>query len=325
MKNSTLKVLTAVIMAMALLLNSCSSDSPSPSAGQWKRKANFPAWGTSGAFSFVIGTKAYVSSVARLLEYDQSTDIWTQKEYLPVGMHASQSFFFVIGTKAYVGTGTDNASYFKFLYEYDNTTDTWTQKNDFPGGVRAGAIGFSIDNKGYVVGGTNGPSALKDVWEYNASADEWTKKSDFPGQSRYNPVSFVINGKAYYGTGSRIENNGYSYTKDFYEYNPATDTWTQKTDFPGVERELSAGFSIGNMGYAGTGYIGGGSTSSADDFWKYDPTTDKWTPQAKCSIQRFDSFAFAIGKKGYLSGGTLSDDIEYDRAVREMFFWEFTP
>ena len=44
--------------------------------------------------------------------------------------------------------------------------------------------------------------------------------------------------------------------KDFWEYDPAANIWTQKADFGGTEREYAVGFSIGSKGYIGTGYDG---------------------------------------------------------------------
>ena len=56
--------------------------------------------------------------------------------------------------------------------------------------------------------------------------------------------------------------------KDFWEYDPATNAWTQKADFGGTARDGAVGFSIGSKGYIGTGYDGTGSTK---DFWEYTP------------------------------------------------------
>ena len=42
-------------------------------------------------------------------------------------------------------------------------------------------------------------------------------------------------------------------TKDFWEYDPVANTWTQKADFGGAARDSAVGFSIGSKGYIGTG------------------------------------------------------------------------
>jgi len=55
------------------------------------------------------------------------------------------------------------------------------------------------------------------------------------------------------------------------------DAWTQKTNFGGVTRYYSVGFSINNKGYIGTGRDAGGALQ---DFWEYDPVLDTWTQKA---------------------------------------------
>ena len=44
------------------------------------------------------------------------------------------------------------------------------------------------------------------------------------------------------------------YAKDFWEYDPIANTWTQKADFGGTARAVAVGFSIGSKGYIGTGF-----------------------------------------------------------------------
>ena len=44
--------------------------------------------------------------------------------------------------------------------------------------------------------------------------------------------------------------------KDFWEYDPAANAWTQKADFGGTARYCAVGFSIGSKGYIGTGWDG---------------------------------------------------------------------
>src|SRR5580765_6530695 len=55
----------------------------------------------------------------------------------------------------------------------------------------------------------------------------WTQKTSFGGTERYGVVGFSIGSKGYMGTGF----SNYNYYKDFWEYDPATDAWTQKADF----------------------------------------------------------------------------------------------
>ena len=57
--------------------------------------------------------------------------------------------------------------------------------------------------------------------------------------------------------------------KDFWEYDPALNTWTQKADYGGTGRKNAVGFYIGSKGYIGTGWDGMGD-SYDKDFWEYD-------------------------------------------------------
>src|SRR5258708_2831821 len=82
------------------------------------------------------------------------------------------------------------------------------------------------------------------------SQGSWTQRANFPGVGRHFPFSFSINAKGYIGGG---ESWSHQLTKDFWEYNPATNTWTQKADYGGPAMEAGVGFSIGSYGYAGLG------------------------------------------------------------------------
>ena len=101
---------------------------------------------------------------------------------------------------------------------------------------------------------------------------QWTQKADFGGTSRFQATGFSINGKGYIGTGTDL-----SKKRDFWEYDPSTDTWSQKADFGGTARNLAVGFSIGTKGYIGTG----ADLSDRKDFWEYDPTTNAWTQKSR--------------------------------------------
>lgn len=60
-------------------------------------------------------------------------------------------------------------------------------------------------------------------------------------------------------TGFSIGTKGYLYSnntlRDFFEFNPATHTWTAIANFPGYYRSNAVGFNIGTKGYVGTGFI----------------------------------------------------------------------
>jgi ELWxxDGT repeat protein len=142
----------------------------------------------------------------------------------------------------------------------------------------------------------------------------WTQKTDFGGTARRGAVGFSIGNKGYIGTGV----SSYTTCKDFWQFDPATNSWTQKADFGGTARYGAVGFSNGSKGYIGTGYILGGP-SVGSDFWEYDPTSNSWTQKANFGgTGRAFAVGFAIGVKGYIGTG-------YDQSTAKKDFWEYDP
>jgi N-acetylneuraminic acid mutarotase len=152
-----------------------------------------------------------------------------------------------------------------------------------------------------------------------AMADTWTRKADFGGVAREGAVGFSIGDKGYIAAGSD-RNIGQTY-KDLWEYDPATDAWTQKADIPDDDLEgldLAVAFSIGSKGYIGTGRESTTTSQGVKRFWAYDPAANIWTQKADFGgTQRYSAVGFSIGNKGYIGTGInnsvfLSDFWEYD-------------
>jgi len=137
-----------------------------------------------------------------------------------------------------------------------------------------------------------------------------TRKADFGGTARYYATGFSIGAKGYIGTGA--EGGGGPYTKDFWEYDPTTNTWTRKADFGGTARYGAVGFSIGTKGYLGTGADVNNPVKK--DFWGYDPTTNTWTQEVDFVTDTHFAAGFSIGTYGYIQvpGNTNN-------------FWQYTP
>jgi N-acetylneuraminic acid mutarotase len=124
-----------------------------------------------------------------------------------------------------------------------------------------------------------------------------------------------INNKGYVGTGYDSK-----YLKDFWQYDPDTDTWTQKTSIGGSKREDAACFVINGKGYLVTGYDNG----YQDDLWEYNPASDAWTEKREITNISDESYddnyttiigrnkvGFSINGKGYLATGgqTTGQDV----------------
>ncbi len=148
--------------------------------------------------------------------------------------------------------------------------------------------------------------------------EPWQRKNDFPGGSRFGSFTFTIGNKVYVGggrSGSSYIGGGtsgpYANQNDFWEYNPATDTWIQKADLPeGIYS--SASFATTSKGYILYG----------KNLWQYNPVLDVWNEVADFpgSIAEGQS-AFSIGDKGYVGTGYVN--VNHDYAYYLSEFWEY--
>jgi N-acetylneuraminic acid mutarotase len=88
---------------------------------------------------------------------------------------------------------------------------------------------------------------------------------------------------------------------DFYEYNIASNTWSQKANFPGTARRDATSFVMNGKGYICFGYNG---SSFLSDIWEYNYNSDTWTQKANFpGPARAAAVSFVIGKKAYVGTG----------------------
>lgn len=159
---------------------------------------------------------------------------------------------------------------------------------------------YVIDSNLYLFGGGDSLyNFYNQVWSYNLNSNYWIRKADLPAPARCPNIvaNFTINSEGYFCTGLQ---NYDSCSKQFWKYSPSTDTWTQKSNFPGVKREAASAFTFGGKGYVGLGFACG---AELNDLWEYDPLNDFWRQldslpsngRDGSNIVVVDSFAVAIG------------------------------
>ena len=156
-------------------------------------------------------------------------------------------------------------------------------------------------------------SYLNDFWKYNAQTSTWTRLNNFPGSLRGGQVSFVANGKGYMGLGYQVTTGSFSdalYMKDLWEYDPTSDTWSSKADFPGSARSDASVFVINNVAYVGAGYTkdvaGPTNPYTLKDFYSFDSTSNAWQgiPELP-GLPRAYATTFSLNNKGYIGLGSL--------------------
>ncbi|UXP33814.1 galactose oxidase [Reichenbachiella agarivorans] len=194
--------------------------------------------------------------------------------------------------------------------EEDSTVEegNWIKRSSFDGVGRSGAVSFVIGDKAYIGLGFDGDDYLTDFWTYDPDQNYWQKAAEFPGVARSGAVAFSIGDKGYVTTGYNddelVEELG-----DTWEYNSATDTWTQLADFGGSARYKAVGFATGGYGYVGTGYDG----SHLKDFWRLDPASGEWTQIVSLTGEkRKGAVSFVIDSYTYVCTGSNNGLYEAD-------------
>jgi len=240
---------------------------------------------------------------------------WTQKANFGSFARA-RCISFSIGTKGYIGTGENGSTDRIDFWEYDSQNDTWTQKANVGNTGRRSGVGFSIGNKGYAGLGSSSQQPKSDFWEYDPQLNTWTQKAFYPGTGKMSAVGFSIDGFGYIGTGNTNGVIG-NETKQFWQYNPINNTWVQKADFGGDQRDRAVGFSVNSKGYIGTGYHWlGNSFVSYGDLWEYNPQNNSWVQKSSFpNMERNNAVCFTTTNKAYIGLGYLN----------KIDFWQYSP
>ena len=172
---------------------------------------------------------------------------------------------------------------------------------------------FTIDGRVFVGLGFDGANDKSDLWEYLPTSDTWVQRASYGGGGLDVATAFAIEGKGYAGMGLKSGQN-FGYYPMFWEYDPQSDSWSQKADFPGSLRGGSVGFALNGAGYLGTGGTASQFGSERfDDFWRYDPILDEWVQLSDFGgAPRTAAVSYKVNGRIYVGcgggiGGTLSD------------------
>jgi N-acetylneuraminic acid mutarotase len=102
--------------------------------------------------------------------------------------------------------------------------------------------------------------------------------------SRACATSFVLDNQAYVLFGRKFGNE---LLQDIYVFNPATENWNRKNDFPGDARVFPVSAVVNQRAYAGLGFNGNRFSNPVlqdsaylRDWWMYDQSSDSWIRKA---------------------------------------------
>ena len=122
------------------------------------------------------------------------------------------------------------------------------------------------------------------------------------------------NGSVLVGLGNGSEGN----MNDWWAYDIASNTWSQKTDFPSSPRHHPYQFGIGDYAYTGLGHGNG----IFNEWYRYEIATDTWTEVATLPGEgRVAGTQFSYDGIGYV----LSGDGDDHRSMETGEFWAYDP
>lgn len=132
------------------------------------------------------------------------------------------------------------------------------------------------------------------VLQIQIQAQFWIQKASVGGVGRHRATGCATSHRGYIGLG-HINGTGQDISfKDWWEYDPASDTWTQKADFP-VSTHGCVAFVVDNCPV-----VGGGSALSTQ-FYKFNTATNTWGQIANCILPNpGDSQGFAVNNQGFV-------------------------
>lgn len=196
------------------------------------------------------------------------------------------------------------------VFEYDPAGDRWTRKKDMPIKVHHQAQ-TPYNGKLYVFGGClqgiTGEGGTQNAWEWDPVADSWRALAQLPVK-RCSAVAEQVDGKIYLIGGLEPMENGKGtrVTGLNQMYDPATNTWTNRSPMPTTRNHAMAGAVNGKI-YVLGGRLGAGNipvTTNIDTVEEYDPAANLWGPvkERMPQVRSGGGWATCNGKI-YVGGG----------------------
>lgn len=152
--------------------------------------------------------------------------------------------------------------------------------------------------------------------------NEWFRKADFivgQNNAREGVACFtMLNEEKGYECAYLLGGfDGFQCNRDFFEYDPRTDSWMQLFSInQAVQRTEAVAVSITTYDKFGKiqirGYAGLGrdiNNNKLNDWWEYIPLINQWQEKTNYPRTVSSAVAFAIGEKAFVGTGSTTNDI----------------
>lgn len=235
------------------------------------------------------------------------------------------------------------------LWTFDAGDDVWSlvhPEGDGPGG-RSGATLWIDEGRLYLFGGIDSSyRTYNDVWAFDFTSNVWSLVSadgrvDAP-PPRHEAYSggIVRDGEVtLYGGESVTEDFNFVTLPDTWQYDVATNTWTEVTPAPQYDisppRNLGAAAFVDGSLFIHGGDVPGGELCGAvfaqnptDELWRFDLNAERWerqTPRGAPVARLKRSRGAAIGGVMYILGGydfTCTDGVGVQAWNADVFAYD---
>ena len=269
-----------------------------PASDSWEEMGTFPGGGRGYGYGVCGGDDAFIGFGSNNEGFptdwwhlDMPSGEWTALAEFP-GLGRNHPAMVLTAGHVFVGLGSNDLGNLGDWWGYDIAADAWSPLAAFEWGNRHHPFYFGLNGKAYVGFGHGDPEGgsltiYRDFHVYDPATDAWTQLGDFPGEARVAGTQFSANGKGYILSGDG-DNHGPLDYGEFWEYNPASDSWTELPAHPGGARWAPGSFVLGCHAYL-TGGFEDGTNTYHQDLWRYsllpecgctDPAAVNYAPMA---------------------------------------------
>lgn len=148
----------------------------------------------------------------------------------------------------------------------------------------------------------------------------WIRRADMGGIGRHRGTAGSAGTKGYMGLGHYNGTGVNIVLKDWWQYDPATNAWSQKADYIGGTNDGNYG--VLTLNIDDHVYITGGAFNDTETHC-YDPKTNTWTTVATAPENFTNTEGFVVDGKGYV---VRSNDLyEFDPATSTWTLLGTTP
>jgi len=299
------------------------------SLGCWEAKAPapMPVLDAAGAALdgklYAVGGKNSSGHLSTLWIYDPTTNAWSQGADMP-GPAVEDAAAVALNGKLYVFGGATGpfSGAVSNAAVYTPASNSWAALTDMPT-ARGGVTAQVLDGLIYVLGGMSGSGAsLSTVEVYNPGTNTWSTAPSL-ANPRDNAGSAVLNGNIYvFGGRNRLADGTtiLGEMKSVEMFNPASNTWIERTPMPTGRRSMSVGTIDGKAQVAGGETNANVSSGVFEQNEEYDPVTNSWRTLTKVPTPKHGGATATIGNTVYIMGGGIAAGSSFTSSMEVMRF-----